>query len=616
MNINKRWFVVFAPFLLLQSVSLLSVQKPGNDGPIAIKVSWSSHDYDLHTIPSLQLVTNPLVSRQFSPVSKQIFANLKQLNAEYARYAVWFPYPKLAVAELNPPSGSLQCGNVGEDSVIHLSCERNGGVISQIDFASFGTSAGACGQMKQGACHATDSLSVVQRICVGQKRCDIPATDDIFGDPCVGTPKRLLVQIQCNPPQNNTYWDFTYIDPMLEDFLAATDGHSRIISFSTQPNWLFQLDTPHIYPDNATHVDWSYPVGTKFVDDSMQALGDYYGRLVAWYTRAGFIDEYGLKHNSGYLYNWDYTEIFNEIEGEHQMSIEYYTRAYDAVIQGIRRHTNNYDMKYVGMALAAHNEFSYYKYFLNHSNHAPDIPIDMISYHFYAIGTSRVDPLSYELLFPQLDNFTVEVEQIEQIRKNLSPQTRTTIDELGVILPDDNNPSAPLFPLIYWNAAAALYAYSWGKLSRQGIDVVGHSQLVGYPHLPDLQLEPQYPSVALLNWTTGEGTAKYWTSKLLIDTADIDNDQAVVTQTTDVGDRNIFSQAFVRKDLRRWVLIVNKRYANVDVTIANCTGGQMQIINEASGFGPPTLVALTSDQITLSAFAVAVVHMPPADKSS
>ncbi|CAF4069858.1 unnamed protein product, partial [Rotaria sp. Silwood2] len=33
------------------------------------------------------------------------------------------------------------------------------------------------------------------------------------------------------------------------------------------------------------------------------------------------------------------------------MTVEYYTRAYDAVIQGIRRHTNNYDMKYVGMAL-------------------------------------------------------------------------------------------------------------------------------------------------------------------------------------------------------------------------------------------------------------------------
>jgi len=114
----------------------------------------------------------------------------------------------------------------------------------------------------------------------------------------------------------------------------------------------------------------------------------------------------------------------------------------------------------------------------------------------------------------------------------------------------------------------------------------------------------------LLNWTTGEGTAKYWTSKLLIDTADIDSDQAVVTNTTDVNDTNIFSQAFVGNNNRRWVLIINKRSASIDVSLTGCTGGQMQIINEASGFGPATEVALTSDQITLSPFAIAVVHMP------
>ena len=131
--------------------------------------------------------------------------------------------------------------------------------------------------------------------------------------------------------------------------------------------------------------------------------------------------------------------------------------------------------------------------------------------------------------------------------------------------------------------------------------------------LPDLQLQPQYPSVALLNWTTGEGTAKYWTSKLLIETADIDQDQAVVTNNTDVGDKSIFSQAFAGNNSRRWVLIVNKRYASVDVSLNGCTGGLMKIINEASGFGPPTEVTLTSDRITLSAFAIAVVHMPAAE---
>jgi hypothetical protein len=103
----------------------------------------------------------------------------------------------------------------------------------------------------------------------------------------------------------------------------------------------------------------------------------------------------------------------------------------------------------------------------------------MISYHFYAIGRSRFDPKSYEIFFSQLDNFIPEVQQIEIIRKTLSPETRTTIDELGVILPSDNDPNAPVFPLIYWNAAAAFYACAWGQLSRLGIDVVGHSQLVG-----------------------------------------------------------------------------------------------------------------------------------------
>jgi hypothetical protein len=91
---------------------------------------------------------------------------------------------------------------------------------------------------------------------------------------------------------------------------------------------------------------------------------------------------------------------------------------------------------------------------------------------------------------------------VEEIRLKLSPTTRTTIDETGVILPNDNDPASVVPPPIYWNAAGGLYAYVYLRLASLGIDYVGQSQLVGYPKLG--KLANQYQSVAMLNWTTGD----------------------------------------------------------------------------------------------------------------
>lgn len=86
--------------------------------------------------------------------------------------------------------------------------------------------------------------------------------------------------------------------------------------------------------------------------------------------------------------------------------------------------------------------------------------------------------------------------------------------------------SAPGFPNEYWNAAGASYAYLYGKSSVMGLDVLGESQLVGYPSFNFTRpapinglwtAPPQYPSVALLNWTDGSGTGRYWTLKMLVD---------------------------------------------------------------------------------------------------
>ena len=96
--------------------------------------------------------------------------------------------------------------------------------------------------------------------------------------------------------------------------------------------------------------------------------------------------------------------------------------------------------------------------------------------------------------FDQEAGFLNTVRYVEGIRKRLSPQTKTDLDELGVILPTDNKPGDNVPPpAAYWNLAGALYADLFIELSRLQIDVVGESQLVGYP--------TQFPSVSMMDWT-------------------------------------------------------------------------------------------------------------------
>ena len=147
------------------------------------------------------------------------------------------------------------------------------------------------------------------------------------------------------------------------------------------------------------------------------------------------------------------------------------------------------------MALENHFEFDFYSYFLNPSNHKLDVPVDMVTFHFYASTSQRANITLYEDFFPLADVFLVEATEIVRIRDRLNPTVMLNVDETGVILPDDNDPkwteSDPGFPLLYWNAAAANYVYVWGLMASIGVDFVGESQLTGYPSMPSLGLEPQ-----------------------------------------------------------------------------------------------------------------------------
>jgi hypothetical protein len=492
----------------------------------------------LKTAAAFQTVVNPITTRD-SPIHDAVYASISQLGASYQRYVPWLPYPKLGIAAMEPPSGSNLCTFVNFAGTWDGSLDcGNYGTISNITFASYGTPNGQCGSLTTTpSCDAPSSLSVVQGLCVGNPSCVIPTDAATFGGySCGSTGLRLAVQATCSGGAPGgagfTSWDFTYTDPGMLDWFEAAGNGSRtaIPNFSTPPQWLYST-TRALYPDDPLGETWDYEQGNIALDPTYSQFADYYGRLYAHYLEGGFFDEAGV-WVPGMRLNISHIEILNEIEGEHSDSPETYTLIYDQTVAAIRKFspTGSTNLKFVGLALEG-EEDDYVSYFLNHSNHAPGTPLDVISMHHYASCGDRSGGdhgESYEDFFPSADSFVSAMSTIIGIRDTLSPETMLDADEIGVILPDDNDgkwtSEVPGFTLRYWNAAAAYYAYLFGTTSVIGLDILGESQLVGYPSINFTRRNgqaytapPQFPSVAMLNWTDGTGTARYWTLKLLID---------------------------------------------------------------------------------------------------
>lgn len=82
----------------------------------------------------------------------------------------------------------------GDEAV--LACPT-GQFIDAIDFASYGTPDGSCGNLVAGACHADMSRATVEELCVGRQQCTVAAANTVFGDPCNGVVKRLAVAASC-----------------------------------------------------------------------------------------------------------------------------------------------------------------------------------------------------------------------------------------------------------------------------------------------------------------------------------------------------------------------------------------------------------------------------------
>ncbi len=416
--------------------------------------------------------------------------------------------------------------------------------------------------------------------------------------PWLPYPKLAVAELR--PPANGkTSWDFSLIDPFAEDFAQATEKHSTIWNFSTIPQWMFKTPHPVPYPANPDQVTWTYEQGTQLRDPSMKEVADYYSRLVSWYTAGGFTDEYGHKHVSNHHYKIAWWEVLNEVDLEHRMTPEFYTKLYDAIVGAV--HKVDPRIKFVGMVLAAPSEEpAYFDYFLNHEHHKPGIPLNMISYHFYATPPADENPEAWQYtFFDQANGFLNVVRYIQAIRERLSPETQTDIDEIGAILPGDNGTPRGPIPNFYWNLCSALYAYLYGNMARLGIDGVGESALA--------QLPGFFPSVTMMDWKTGQPNARYWVLKLIHDHLG-PGDKLV---ETNVSAPSVYAQAFIGKDGSRKILLVNERESPFQVSLSGISGGQEEFVDEATGFQPPASARLRKNTLTLGRFGVAVLTVQP-----
>jgi len=402
------------------------------------------------------------------------------------------------------------------------------------------------------------------------------------------------------PTATTTSWDFSYLDQVTEDVMNALQGHPVVLNFTTIPAWMFEQTEPVHYPTDPNKMCWECNRGKELRDPTYREVADYFARIVSWHVKGGFTDELGKWHESGHHYKVDYWEVFNEPDLEHGFDPQTYTKLYDAIVEAI--HKVSPETKFVGISdsyAGGHPDF--FMYFLNPRNHKPGIPLDMISYHFYAVpGTDESPEVQQITCIYQADRFLEIVGYIETIRKTFSPGTGTMVNEIGTMLPEDWEQSKPdyVFKPIrpsYWNLSAANFAYVYAGLAARGIDVANES---GIPAAPGM-----WPSIALNDWQTGQPNARFRVLELIHE--NFRPGDKIVNAESSSG--SLMTQGYVTSRGQRKLLIVNKRDSEFTLTLPEAKGGKLEVVDQTTGSNPPATSTIEGDKFSLGGLGVAVV---------
>lgn len=476
-----------------------------------IRPDWNHPTIAVKTAPAMEVCVEPPMLRS-KRTHDPLFRTLADLNGEYSRLAFWFPYPRMAVAELEAPT------------------------------------------------------------------------------------------------KDKTSWDFKVLDQIVIDFMKATHGRTVMVNFSTIPEWMFKTKVKVPYPASLDEIDWSYEQAGPLRDPSLHEVRDYFVRVFNWYTQGGFTDENGHRHESGYHYKFTVWEVLNEVDFEHHLSPELYTRIYDEVVGALKQ--IDPQLKFSGPALAAPmRQPEFLEYFLDAQHHRPGIPLDFVSYHFYAAPEpDESADVQQHTFFDMMDGFVATVRSLELLRKRLSPHTRTFINELGTMSTDNFSPNEKI-PESYWGLSSSAFAYAYLGLVKQQIDLIGGAELINYP--------TQVPGASLTDWNTGEPNARYRSLKLLHDqissgdrlVADDERDLLNTNDPSTISPKYYLAQGVIGADGMRKIVIVNKRNRPLRLDVVGGKGGHIESVDSQTGAGPPSSRTLDSDVIELNGYAVAVIRL-------
>ena len=239
---------------------------------------------------------------------------------------------------------------------------------------------------------------------------------------------------------------------------------------------------------------------------------------------------------------------------------------------------------------------------MNASNHAEDTrdALQYIGYHGYPTGEySHVKTKDDMSKFFDYVDFFVDgkAAAVQAVVDSLSPGTQTMLDENGLMGPLFGGLDDPS----YWVAGGAYWAYFWVRAAARfggKMAVVGQSQFMDSPD--------REPGVTMMDWRSGNGTAKYWVTRLVIESVSL-GDQFHPSSTSSP---DLHAQGFTHfdefADQEKRVLLINKKNAPVTVTVP--AGVSALAVDNTTHQGPARTVSIGADGVLqLGPYSTAVV---------